>query len=591
MRAIYVLFDTLNRHFLPPYGNNWVHAPNFARLAQRTATFDTCYGGSMPCMPARRELHTGRYNFLHRSWGPLEPHDESMPELLKQSGVHTHLATDHQHYFEDGGATYHTRFNTWEFFRGQEGDNWKGHVAEPDYPDEFVPMHKAEHWKQDWVNRGYLEQEENHPQTRTFDAGLHFISTNVNQDRWMVQIEGFDPHEPFFTYKQYKDLYPDAYDGPHFDWPNYSQVTERPEAVEHIRYQYAALLSMCDNSLGRVLDLMDAHNMWEDTMLIVGTDHGFFLGEKGWWAKNVQPWYEEVIHLPLFIWDPRSRQQGVRRSSLVQTIDIAPTLLDFFGLTPPATMTGRALGDTIAHDTPVHDAGLFGIHGGHVSVTDGRYVYMRASATPANGPLHDYTLMPTHMVGRFRTAELARAELMRDPAIYEGYPVLKVPVNARLNTHGFGSLLFDLQTDPHQDRPLEDDELEQRMAQLLVDTMRRHGAPPEQYQRLGLPATGDVAPEHLLIRRQSGLAAEVSQRIPDRDELPAGRLSALTPLRQLIADTVGQSIVDQYLPGLDTTPMFGFLAGMSPYDLSAFAPGVLSAKNLSAMADQLAEVS
>ena len=77
MKAIMVMFDSLNRHMLPSYGCEWIHAPNFERLAERSITFDNCYVGSMPCMPARRELHTGRYNFLHRSWGPLEPFDDS----------------------------------------------------------------------------------------------------------------------------------------------------------------------------------------------------------------------------------------------------------------------------------------------------------------------------------------------------------------------------------------------------------------------------------------------------------------------------------------------------------------------------------
>lgn len=120
MKAIMIMFDTLNRRFLPAYGADWNHLPNFRRLQERTVTFDNCYGGSMPCMPARRELHTGRYNFLHRSWGPLEPFDDSMPEMLRTSGVYTHLVTDHQHYWEDGGATYHNRYSSYEFCRGQE---------------------------------------------------------------------------------------------------------------------------------------------------------------------------------------------------------------------------------------------------------------------------------------------------------------------------------------------------------------------------------------------------------------------------------------------------------------------------------------
>ena len=90
MKAIMVMFDSLNRQYLPPYGAEGVHAPNFARLAERTAIFDTCYAGSMPCIPARREMHTGRYNFLHRGWGPLEPFDDSVPEMLKRSEVLPH---------------------------------------------------------------------------------------------------------------------------------------------------------------------------------------------------------------------------------------------------------------------------------------------------------------------------------------------------------------------------------------------------------------------------------------------------------------------------------------------------------------------
>ena len=55
-------------------------------------------------------------------------------------------------------------------------------------------------YQQDCVNRSYLKEEKDHPQTLTFRAGLDFIRTNAGQDNWMVQIETFDPHEPFFSY-------------------------------------------------------------------------------------------------------------------------------------------------------------------------------------------------------------------------------------------------------------------------------------------------------------------------------------------------------------------------------------------------------
>jgi len=70
------------------------------------------------------------------------------------------------------------------------------------------------------------------------------------------------------------------------------------------------------------------------------------------------------------------------------------------------------------------------------------------------------------------------------------------------NPYGHGTLLFDLETDPLQQHPIDDEALELRMAQLLVDGMRANEAPDEQYTRLGLPAHGDVGPEHLLVKAQ-----------------------------------------------------------------------------------------
>lgn len=125
MKVVLLLFDSLNRHFLSPYGKTEAVTPNFDKLAEHTVTFENHYAASLPCMPARRDLHTGRCNFLHRSWGPLEPFDESVFEMLKQNGISSHLITDHQHYWEDGGATYHNRYSSYEFVRGQEGDLWK----------------------------------------------------------------------------------------------------------------------------------------------------------------------------------------------------------------------------------------------------------------------------------------------------------------------------------------------------------------------------------------------------------------------------------------------------------------------------------
>ena len=70
MKTVLIMYDSLNKLSLQPYGNREIITPNFQRLARHSVTFDNFFAGSLPCMPARRELQTGRLNFLHRSWTP-----------------------------------------------------------------------------------------------------------------------------------------------------------------------------------------------------------------------------------------------------------------------------------------------------------------------------------------------------------------------------------------------------------------------------------------------------------------------------------------------------------------------------------------
>lgn len=548
MRAINLMFDSLNRHMVPPYLDVTPHLPNFARLAARTVAFEKFYSGSMPCMPARRELHTGRQNFLHRSWGPLEPFDDSVPALLSEHGIHTHLSSDHAHYWEDGGATYHTRYTTWEFARGQEGDPWKGIVGATDARTSPVVRMRA----QDAVNRQYMPTEKEHSQTRTVDSGIDFITTNAGADDWMLQIELFDPHEPFFAPERFREgrgIQGEATN----DWPAYRRVLESEDEVDRVRDEYLALLDMCDHSLGRVLDAMDEHGLWDDTMLIVNTDHGFLLGEHGWWAKGITPWFNELVHVPMFLWDPRTGARGIRDDRLAQTIDIPLTLLDFFGVAPTPDMIGQPL--TAQSDG--HDGALFGVYGGHVNVTDGRYVYMRAADDVSNSPLEEFTLMPTHMRARFSVAELVDWEPADPFTFTKGLRTMRTETSAVwFNSWQHGTLLFDVESDPGQLHPLADDAIELRMAELLVDLMRRGDAPGSQYTRLGLPATGPVNATHLRTRAHQERAARNLVPPPREEELTARDLLEL-PLDDLLRDPRFRPVVERHAPDIARTEILG----------------------------------
>jgi arylsulfatase A-like enzyme len=589
MRAIVVMFDSLNRHYLPVYNPGCgIIAPNFERLSKRAVTFDNCYAGSMPCMPARREMHTGRYNFLHRSWGPLEPFDDSVPAMLTGAGVTTHLATDHQHYWEDGGATYHYRYGTFEFIRGQEGDPWKGRVTKPDVGDDLKIMRHPLFY-QDRVNREHLDGLADHPQTRTFDSGLQFVEENAGDQNWFVQIETFDPHEPFFSDPSFLDLYGgvDA-SVPSYDWPDYTQVTEDAAVSDNVRTYYSALVTMCDASLGRVLDAMDRHALWDDTALIVCTDHGFLLGEQGWWGKGVMPWFDETIHTPLFVWDPRAEVSDTRRDALVQTIDIGPTLLDVFDVAATPDMHGRSLRATVESDARPREYGLFGAFGGHVSVTDGRHVYMRASVDAGNQPLYEHTLMPTHMRGRFTPAELADAELHPGFSFTKGAPVLRTQGRTVGGSYEFGTLLFDLERDPDQRDPLVDDELELRMATALVATLRENDAPPSQFERLGLPVSGPVGAEHLLCAAQRGQVESSRRPVPPIESFPDTAFGVRTPVRDLLADPAARAILARHTGRPLDGPMALWCADTSLYRAARLLLGAVPWDRLRRVADELA---
>ncbi|MBF9018373.1 MULTISPECIES: sulfatase [unclassified Oceanispirochaeta] len=489
MKAVMVMFDSLNRDMLSSYGCDWTLTPNFKRLSENTITFTNSFAGSLPCMPARRELHTGRYNFLHRCWGPVEPFDDSMPSILKENGVYTHLVSDHAHYWEDGGASYHTRYNSWESFRGQEGDYWKGEIADPEIPEDAIGRMKHS-WRQDWVNRKYMPAEEDMPLYKSFEAGMEFIEKNKESDNWFLQLETFDPHEPFFVPDDYAALYDDDYKGPHFDWPAYQEAENyTDEQIVHVRKRYAALLSMCDAYLGKVMDMMDENNMWNDTMLIVNTDHGFLLGEHGWFGKNRMPTYTEIARTPFFVWDPRTAEKNKENHNLVQTIDIAPTLLDFFNIEIPGDMQGCSLERVIRNDESVREGALFGLHGGHINYTDGRYVYMRAPVSADDKNLFNYTLLPTHINSLFSPEELSDMTLEKPLSFSKGCQVLKIrALKPSHNTyqHTLGDYLFDLANDPEQKKPITDPDLVTSMKEKMSLLMKEADAPNETYIRYGL---------------------------------------------------------------------------------------------------------
>ena len=501
MRTVFVLFDSLNRSAMGCYGGDAVATPNFDRFAARSMTFDNHYVGSLPCMPARRDMHTGRLNFMHRSWGPLEPFDNSAPELLKKSGTYTHLISDHFHYFEDGGATYHGRYNTWDFIRGQEYDPWVAMVKPP--MERFSEMYSDKHYnvptevkrRQHQINREVIHEESDFPGPKCFERAFDFLNTNRDADDWMLQLECFDPHEPFFAPDKYKDAYKTDYKGPILDWPKYAPVNDSPDEIAEIRANYAALVAMCDAWFGKLLDHFDAHDMWDDTCLILTTDHGFLLSEHDWWGKNLTPYYEEISHIPLVMHHPEfADRAGTRISELTQTCDLMPTMLELHGHEIPSEVTGKSILE-IARGNASHEALIFGMFGGPLGVTDGKHSYFIYPDDLFNEELGEYTLMPTHMTGMFTPKELATGnysvpfdftkglKLIRYDALNEAR---RPPGLDGTSFHPFETAVYDNIKDPNQIQPIRDRTLEARLRQHALRLLASHDTPPEYYTWMGL---------------------------------------------------------------------------------------------------------
>lgn len=482
MKALFVVLDTLRRDYLQPYGSSWVKTPEISRLAERSVVCDNHWVGSLPCMPARREMMTGRHNFLERGWGPLEPFDDVLPEQLRrrERPAFSHLITDHYHYFYLGGEGHSNSFSTWQFERGQEGDLWISRVDLPSLPEAMGRLGKT---PQNALNRMAQRKEHEFSGPRCVEHAVRWLDDNRAADDWYVQLELFDPHEPFYVVPEYLELYGDRWDGPIYDWPDYGECADDPRAIEHIRRCYAALLTMTDRWLGKVWDAFDRHDLWRDTMVVLSTDHGTMLGEHQYWMKNLMPVYNEIARIPLIVHLPGSHRAGTRVSALTQTTDLMPTFLDYFGAPMPPHLHGTSLRPALEGGAAVHDSLIYGYFGMALNATDGRHTYFRNAQESL---VHAYTSMPTQFHGFMSREELAQAEMGRFLGHAYNIPVYKVPQQGRTPLGGTAHELYDLTKDPGQSSALNDAALEARFQDLLRAHLARIDAPVEQLARLGL---------------------------------------------------------------------------------------------------------
>ena len=149
-------------------------------------------------------------------------------------------------------------------------------------------------------------------------------------------IDSFDPHEPFDPPKSFQDLYPvPGYKGLPICWyGGYDEILS-DEEVAHIRSLYAGEVSLCDKWFGVFMEKLKKLGMLDNTLIMLMSDHGEFLGERGLQCKE-EPWpYEELSQIAMIVRHPDGVGKGKRVKAFVDTTDIMPTILDYLQITGP----------------------------------------------------------------------------------------------------------------------------------------------------------------------------------------------------------------------------------------------------------------
>jgi arylsulfatase A-like enzyme len=498
--AVLVLLDSLNRHHLGAYGGTEFDTPNLDRFAARALRFERHFAGSLPCMPARHDLLCGALDFPWRPWGSVEVWEDALPYALRRAGVTTMLASDHPHLFETGGENYHTDFDAWAYLRGHEGDPWKTR-ADPSWAGApALPAEPAPRARPYDLSRTWFREEADFPGPRTMREAATWIETSArHHDRFFLMIDEFDPHEPFDTPEPWASRYDPEWRGPRRIWPPYAVgALERgvldARTARHLRAAYGAKLSMIDHWLGRVLEALERQGLFDDTLVIVTTDHGHYLGERDLFGKPGVPLYEPMVHIPLLAAWPGGGPGAV--DALTTSVDVHATLADLFGVEPEHRTHGRSLLPLLRGEArAVREWLLAGIYGREVHVIDGRRKYGRGPAG-ANFPLsmwsNRWSTMPVNGFPQLRLPRpdrRARLDFMPGSEV----PVIRQPFQPGdmlpywcADVRPGRNVLFDLAEDPDEEHNRVGGAAEKDAIDLLRAALEEIEAPSEHLERLGI---------------------------------------------------------------------------------------------------------
>jgi len=331
--VVVIIVDTLRADHA--FGKR-ARTPNIDALARQGLSFTRFYPEAMPTVPARRSILSGRRVFPFRGWHPYpgllaEPGWAPVADVrttftsaLRRAGYWTAYVTDNTSLgFSPPWAPFRRSFDRFVRRGGQIGGTAAG-VSEAELRH-WLPPEIEDPDTRDRVRRYLANGRYSHDETKSFAArvfrdGVRVLETAVRQRPFCVVVDTFEPHEPWTPPRKYIDMYGDPdYHGPEPARPYYAPVSRYLHGhhgqvlVERMQALYAGEVTMTDRWLGVFMDRFHELGLDSDTVVVLVSDHGFYLGDYGYTGKIATVLHPALIKTPLIVIDPRRAHERLPR--------------------------------------------------------------------------------------------------------------------------------------------------------------------------------------------------------------------------------------------------------------------------------------
>jgi len=356
MNVLLVTLDQFRGDCLSAAGHPVVQTPTLDRLADEGVRFARHYSQAAPCSPGRACLYTGTYQLNNRVVGngtPLDSRFDNVARAARRAGYTPTVFGYADQGFDPRTATGpdDPRLSTYQGFP-------PGFEVGLDLPDE------QDAWRAWLETLGYelpaggdaaLATEPNRPAEHGVSAFMSdaIIAWLRCQDGpWFAHASYWRPHPPYAAAGHWSTAYdPDALPAPapapDREMPFCGRLADqRVPEDEHelraLRAQYLGMISDVDTQLGRVFDSVRALGMWDDTFIVVTSDHGEQLGDQATLGKGGP--FESSYHVPAIVRDPRYRNtHGTVVRRFTENVDLFPTICEAIGIDVPAQCDGMPL--------------------------------------------------------------------------------------------------------------------------------------------------------------------------------------------------------------------------------------------------------